>query len=137
VQFTVLPVRARPDSPQPGQAFLVRDNCDDCDHHDRTTFLAVVGGFAAHQPSRPTRTGTPRPTPARRLRPGLRTRQRGSGRYRLLLSYDRAVLAGAVVREKLHTATAVRGRAYDAVAHQQAAMPSNCSGPGRRPRSRA
>ncbi|WP_406415210.1 relaxase domain-containing protein [Streptomyces sp. NBC_00873] len=45
---------------------------------------------------------------------------------RLPLSYDRAVLAGAVVREKLRTATAtataVRGRAYDVVAHQQAAM---------------
>ncbi|MFC9619419.1 hypothetical protein ACFTXM_05285 [Streptomyces sp. NPDC056930] len=43
----------------------------------------------------------------------------------MLLSYDRAVLAGAVVREKLRTATAtaVRGRAYDVAAHQQAAMP--------------
>ncbi|WP_406241637.1 relaxase domain-containing protein [Streptomyces anulatus] len=39
--------------------------------------------------------------------------------------YERAVLAGAVVREQLRTttATAVRGRAYDCVAHQQAAMP--------------
>src|SRR3954469_8708805 len=36
--------------------------------------------------------------------------------------YERAVLAGAVVREQLRTttATAVRGRAYDVVAHQQA-----------------
>ncbi|MFD9606677.1 MobF family relaxase [Streptomyces sp. NPDC059970] len=44
---------------------------------------------------------------------------------RVPLSYDRAVLAGAVVREKLRTATAtaVRGRAYDVAAHQQAAMP--------------
>lgn len=43
---------------------------------------------------------------------------------RLPLNYDRAVLAGAVVREKLRaTATAVRGPAYDVVAHQQAAMP--------------
>ncbi|MEU2587363.1 hypothetical protein ABZ612_31530 [Streptomyces avermitilis] len=46
----------------------------------------------------------------------------------LPLSHDRAALAGAVVREKLRatataTATAVRGRAYDVVAHQQAAMP--------------
>ncbi|MEU9983613.1 hypothetical protein [Streptomyces sp. NPDC050856] len=44
---------------------------------------------------------------------------------RIPLQYERAVLAGAVVREKLRTttATAVRGRAYDLVAHQQAAMP--------------
>ncbi|MFE9700603.1 MobF family relaxase [Streptomyces sp. NPDC006270] len=44
---------------------------------------------------------------------------------RVPLQYDRAVLAGAVVREQLRatTATAVRGRAYDVVAHQQAAMP--------------
>jgi len=44
---------------------------------------------------------------------------------RIPLQYDRAVLARAVVREKLHTTTAaaVRGRAYDVVAHQQAAMP--------------
>ncbi|MFJ8097496.1 hypothetical protein [Streptomyces griseofuscus] len=35
------------------------------------------------------------------------------------------MLAGAVVRERLRatTVTAVRGRAYDVVAHQQAAMP--------------
>ncbi|MFD9114832.1 hypothetical protein, partial [Streptomyces bottropensis] len=44
--------------------------------------------------------------------------------------YERAVLAGVVVREKLRTntntnttATAARGRAYDVVTHQQAAMP--------------
>uniref|UniRef100_UPI002F906836 relaxase domain-containing protein n=1 Tax=Streptomyces virginiae TaxID=1961 RepID=UPI002F906836 len=44
---------------------------------------------------------------------------------RVPLQYERAVLAAAVVREKLRTtaATAVRGRAYDVVAHQQAAMP--------------
>ncbi|MFD5482157.1 AbiJ-related protein [Streptomyces hawaiiensis] len=36
MQFTVLPVRARPASPQPGQAFLVRDNWDD--YHFKTTF---------------------------------------------------------------------------------------------------
>lgn len=41
---------------------------------------------------------------------------------RVPLRYDRAVLAGAVVREKLRTA-AGRGRAYDVAAHQQAAMP--------------
>ncbi|MET9887630.1 MobF family relaxase [Streptomyces sp. NPDC006430] len=43
---------------------------------------------------------------------------------RIPLQYERAVLAGAVVREKLRAATgAVRGRAYDVVTHQQAAMP--------------
>ncbi|MFJ3439369.1 MobF family relaxase [Streptomyces cyaneofuscatus] len=44
---------------------------------------------------------------------------------RIPLQYDRAVLAGAVLREQLRAtaATAVRGRAYDVVAHQQAAMP--------------
>ncbi|MFD4977660.1 hypothetical protein [Streptomyces sp. NPDC058424] len=36
--------------------------------------------------------------------------------------YERAVLAGAVVREKLRTTVAARGRAYDVVAHQQAVM---------------
>ncbi|WP_405681933.1 hypothetical protein [Streptomyces sp. NBC_00057] len=41
---------------------------------------------------------------------------------RVPLSYDRAVLAGAAVREKLRT-TVVRGREYDVTAHQQAAMP--------------
>ncbi|MDX3498129.1 hypothetical protein ACKI1I_28935 [Streptomyces turgidiscabies] len=42
---------------------------------------------------------------------------------RLPLRDERAVLAGVVVREKLRTTTVVRGRAYDVVAHQQAAMP--------------
>ncbi|MFJ3673991.1 hypothetical protein ACIPSE_46905 [Streptomyces sp. NPDC090106] len=41
---------------------------------------------------------------------------------RIPLQYERAVLAGAVLRERLRTTT-VRGRAYDVVAHQQAAMP--------------
>ncbi len=50
---------------------------------------------------------------------------------RIPLQYDRAVLARAVVREKLRTTTAaaVRGRAYDVVAHQQAAMPEQLLGP--------
>ncbi|KAB2587798.1 MobF family relaxase [Streptomyces arboris] len=51
---------------------------------------------------------------------------------RIPLQYDRAVLAGAVVREQLcttTTATAVRGRAYDVVAHQQAAMPEQLLAP--------
>ncbi|MEU2357983.1 MobF family relaxase [Streptomyces misionensis] len=50
---------------------------------------------------------------------------------RVPLQYERAVLAGAVVREKLRTttATAVRGRAYDVVAHQQAATPEQLLAP--------
>lgn len=53
---------------------------------------------------------------------------------RIPLQYERAVLAGAVVRERLRTttattATAVRGRAYDVVAHQQAAMPEQLLAP--------
>ncbi|MFT9788915.1 hypothetical protein [Streptomyces rhizosphaericola] len=51
---------------------------------------------------------------------------------RVPLQYDRAVLAGVVVREQLcttTTATAVRGRAYDVVAHQQAAMPEQLLAP--------
>ncbi|WP_437099988.1 hypothetical protein [Streptomyces sp. enrichment culture] len=58
---------------------------------------------------------------------------------RILLQYERAVLAGAAVREKLRTttATAVRGRAYDVARHQQAAMPEQLlvfepAGPERR-----
>ncbi|MFD7667753.1 MobF family relaxase [Streptomyces sp. NPDC059788] len=42
---------------------------------------------------------------------------------RVPLRYDRAVLAGAAVRGKLRTTTAVRGRVYDVAGHQQAAMP--------------
>ncbi|WP_329324610.1 MobF family relaxase [Streptomyces luteogriseus] len=48
---------------------------------------------------------------------------------RIPLHYERAALAGAVVREKLRTTTAVRGRAYNAVAHQQAAMPEQLLAP--------
>ncbi|MER7750312.1 MobF family relaxase [Streptomyces bacillaris] len=50
---------------------------------------------------------------------------------RIPLQYDRAVLAGAVVRKQLHTTTTatVRGRAYDVVAHQQAAMPEQLLAP--------
>ncbi|WP_331722344.1 MobF family relaxase [Streptomyces canus] len=50
---------------------------------------------------------------------------------RLAPQYERAVLAGAVVREKLRTTTATRGwgRAYDVVAHQQAAMPEQLLAP--------
>lgn len=57
---------------------------------------------------------------------------------RVPLQYERAVLAGVVVREKLRTATAttatatataVRGRAYDVARHQQAAMPEQLLGP--------
>ncbi|MCO6698861.1 MobF family relaxase [Streptomyces sp. Vc17.3-30] len=49
---------------------------------------------------------------------------------RVPLQYERAVLASTVVREQLRTtATAVRGRAYDVVAHQQAAMPEQLLAP--------
>ncbi|MER6601644.1 MobF family relaxase [Streptomyces parvus] len=55
---------------------------------------------------------------------------------RVPLQYERAVLAGDVVHEKLRTATAtaaaataVRGRAYHVVAHQQAAMPEQLLAP--------
>ncbi|WP_198544741.1 relaxase domain-containing protein, partial [Streptomyces sp. Root1295] len=51
---------------------------------------------------------------------------------RIPLQYDRAVLAGAVVREQLRittTDTAVRGRAYDVARHQQAAMPEQLLAP--------
>ncbi|MCP9946800.1 relaxase domain-containing protein [Streptomyces somaliensis] len=51
---------------------------------------------------------------------------------RIPLPYERAALAGAVVREKLRTTAttiAVRGRAYDVVAHQQAAMPEQLLAP--------
>ncbi|BBC92251.1 hypothetical protein [Streptomyces griseofuscus] len=50
---------------------------------------------------------------------------------RIPLQYERAALASAVVRERLRTiaATAVRGRAYDVVAHQQAAMPEQLLAP--------
>ncbi|MFF1341900.1 MobF family relaxase [Streptomyces sp. NPDC058290] len=77
---------------------------------------------------------TPAPDPDRQppADPGELAAPRPSGQDageweipRIPLQYDRAVLAGAVVREKLRTTTtaAVRGRAYDVVAHQQAAMP--------------
>ncbi|WP_431777042.1 hypothetical protein [Streptomyces cucumeris] len=45
------------------------------------------------------------------------------------LQYERAVLAGAAVRAKLTSTVAVRGRAYDVVAHQQAAMPEQLLAP--------
>ncbi|WP_186784524.1 MobF family relaxase [Streptomyces sp. CBG33] len=49
---------------------------------------------------------------------------------RVPLQYERAVLASMVIREQLRTTTtAVRGRAYDVVAHQQAAMPEQLLAP--------
>ncbi|MFJ1787302.1 MobF family relaxase [Streptomyces anulatus] len=73
--------------------------------------------------------------PARRRRAPVSAPEPGeAGEWdvpRLPLQYDRAVLAGAAVREQLHTTTAaaVRGRAYDVVAHQQAAMPEQLLAP--------
>ncbi|MFF5654440.1 MobF family relaxase [Streptomyces collinus] len=71
-------------------------------------------------PADPSEPGAPRP-------PG-----QDAGEWdipRIPLQYERAALAGAVVREKLRTTTAVRGRAYNAVAHQQAAMPEQLLAP--------
>ncbi len=49
---------------------------------------------------------------------------------RIPLQYERAVLVGAVLCEKLRTtASTVRSRAYDVVAHQQAAMPRQLLAP--------
>ncbi|MFF3967940.1 MobF family relaxase [Streptomyces griseorubiginosus] len=85
---------------------------------------------------------TPVPDPDRQSLddPGEPAEPRPTGRDagewaipRIPLQYERAVLAGAVVREKLRTtpttATAVRGRAYDVVTHQQAAMPEQLIAP--------
>ncbi|GGS39554.1 hypothetical protein GCM10010205_81550 [Streptomyces nojiriensis] len=83
---------------------------------------------------------TPAPEPDRQppADPGERAAPRPPGQDageweipRIPIQYERAVLAGAVVREKLRTttATAVRGRAYDVVRHQQAAMPEQLLAP--------
>ncbi|MFE6288185.1 MobF family relaxase [Streptomyces sp. NPDC057877] len=82
---------------------------------------------------------TPAPDPDRRppadpdAPPGRPDQRAGKWEIpRVQLNYDRAVLARAVVREKLRTTTtttAVRGRAYDVVAHQQAAMPEQLLAP--------
>ncbi|MEW2051890.1 MobF family relaxase [Streptomyces sp. NPDC005476] len=90
-------------------------------------------------PARP-RPPTPAPDPDRQPPAdpgepaGSRPPDQDAGEWeipRIPLQYDRAVLAGAVVREKLRTTTtaAVRGRAYDVVAHQQAAMPEQLLAP--------
>ncbi|MFJ3339217.1 hypothetical protein [Streptomyces sp. NPDC086766] len=44
MQFTVLPVRGRPASPMPGQAFLVRDNWDYYDFKTTFGLLCVDSG---------------------------------------------------------------------------------------------
>ncbi|MFG2600748.1 MobF family relaxase [Streptomyces sp. NPDC048462] len=83
---------------------------------------------------------TPAPDPDRQppADPGDPAAHRPPGRDageweipRIPLQYARAALAGVVVREKLRTttATAVRGRTYDVVAHQQAAMPEQLVAP--------
>ncbi|MFJ8697017.1 MobF family relaxase [Streptomyces roseolilacinus] len=91
----------------------------------------------ADLPARP-RPPTPAPDPDRQppADPGEPAAHRPPGQDageweipRIPLQYDRAVLAGAMVREKLRTTTVVRGRAYDVVAHQQAAMPEQLLAP--------
>ncbi|MFJ3637599.1 MobF family relaxase [Streptomyces sp. NPDC090112] len=93
----------------------------------------------ADLPARP-RPPTPAPDPDRQppTDPGELAAPRPPGQDageweipRIPLQYDRAVLAGAMVREKLRTTTtaAARGRAYDVVAHQQAAMPEQLLAP--------
>ncbi|MFF9497181.1 MobF family relaxase [Streptomyces flaveolus] len=81
---------------------------------------------------------TPAPVPDRQpsADPGElaapRPRGQDAGEWeipRLPLQYERAVLAGAVVREKLRTTTAVRGHTYDVVAYQQAAIPEQLLAP--------
>ncbi|MET8481862.1 hypothetical protein ABZV68_32510 [Streptomyces clavifer] len=88
---------------------------------------------------------TPAPAPDRRppADPGEPAAPRSSGQDvgewevpRIPLQYERAVLAGAAVRRcggageaATTTATVVRGRAYDIVAHQQAAMPEQFLAP--------
>lgn len=75
----------------------------------------------------------PLPPPTRScVRPGPTSPSPGEWDIpRVPLQYKRAVLAGAVVREQLRTttATAVLGRAYDVVAHHQAAMPEQLLAP--------
>ncbi|MFF8798126.1 MobF family relaxase [Streptomyces globisporus] len=66
--------------------------------------------------------------------PAPRPPGQGAGEWeipRTPLQYERAVLAGAVVREQLRTTTTVvvRGRAYDVARHQQAAMPEQLLAP--------
>ncbi|MFJ2307561.1 MobF family relaxase [Streptomyces sp. NPDC087787] len=71
-------------------------------------------------PADPSAPDAPRP-------PGL-----GPGEWeipRVPLQYERAVLAGAAVHEKLRSTVATRGRAYDVTRHQQAAMPEQLLAP--------
>ncbi|WP_159107066.1 MobF family relaxase [Streptomyces coelicoflavus] len=74
---------------------------------------------------------TPAPDPDRQppADPGEPGQEAGEWEIpRAPLQYERAVIAGAVLSEKLRTTT-VRGRAYDVVAHQQAAMPEQLLAP--------
>ncbi|MFD6248938.1 hypothetical protein [Streptomyces roseolus] len=82
--------------------------------------LAPAPGPARHPPADP---GEP---------PAHRPPGQDAGEWeipRVPLQYERALLAGAVLREKLRTTTVARGRAYDVVAHQQAAMPEQLLAP--------
>ncbi|MEU1670384.1 MobF family relaxase, partial [Streptomyces sparsogenes] len=83
--------------------------------------------------SRPPITAPDRQPPADPSAPAApRPSDLGPGEWeipRVPLQYERAVLAGAAVREKLRSTVATRGRAYDVVAHQQAAMPEQLLAP--------
>ncbi|MGK5628577.1 MobF family relaxase [Streptomyces sp. URMC 123] len=84
--------------------------------------------LAASEPARRPPTAAPtvgRQPPADPATPAPRPSDLVPGEWeipRVPLRYERAVLAGAAVREKLRT-VAARSRPYDVVAHQQAAMP--------------
>ncbi|MFB8351516.1 MobF family relaxase [Streptomyces niveus] len=76
------------------------------------------------QPARRPPTPAPNPVQPPPAEPWTLDQEAGEWEIpRVPLRYDRAVLAATVVRGKLRTTTARRGRAYDGAAHQQAATP--------------
>ncbi|GGP32426.1 hypothetical protein GCM10018980_68420 [Streptomyces capoamus] len=82
---------------------------------------------------RPPITAPDRQPPADPIAPAApRPSDLGPGEWeisRVPLQYERAVLAGAAVREKLCSTVVTRGRAYDVARHQQAAMPEQLLAP--------
>ncbi|MFJ1804021.1 MobF family relaxase [Streptomyces sp. NPDC088180] len=127
------PGPARPTSrPRPGRPGRGRRHLHPLPGHHRAQDDPRPGSRLPplHRPVGPVRISPPAvdvpPCPPRSLG------RRGSGDVpRIPLQHDRAVLAGAVLREQLRAtaATAVRGRAYDVVAHQQAVMPEQLLAP--------